>query len=369
MNAIVPIEKQNPIAVYTGGLDAVLENLAQEARAIVPDISTEVGRKEIASNAYKVARSKTLLDDMGKKLGEEAKAKLDAINADRKKARDFCDALKDEVRKPLTEWEDKEKGRINGLEDGITYMEHLSIYGDSITEGELLSRIASLDRGYRSHEWAEFTVRAEDAYAKTHSNITRMLEDVRRREMEREELARLRAEAAERERQEAERQRIEREDRLKVEAADKARKDAEEQAAKAAQQAADRAAHELAQERAKEEKSRQEAKAAEERAKKAEDDRVAAIEQAERDRIIASERAEREKQAAVEAERQRAADQAKVEAEAAAKREADKNHRKKINNEILAALLETEIALSEDVGKIIVEALVKGIIPHVKVIY
>jgi len=77
MNEVTIIEASNAVAIYSGGLDAVLNDLAKEAKSIVADISTDRGRKEIASVAYKVARSKTLLDDMGKKLGEEAKAKYE----------------------------------------------------------------------------------------------------------------------------------------------------------------------------------------------------------------------------------------------------------------------------------------------------
>ena len=49
------------------------------------DVSTPGGRQVIRSTAYKIARSKTALDEMGKGLGEDMRAKVNAINADRKR--------------------------------------------------------------------------------------------------------------------------------------------------------------------------------------------------------------------------------------------------------------------------------------------
>ena len=51
-----------------GGVDSILERIFAEARSTPRDISTPAGRDAIKSLAYKVARSKTALDDMGKKL-------------------------------------------------------------------------------------------------------------------------------------------------------------------------------------------------------------------------------------------------------------------------------------------------------------
>ena len=140
-NALATIETLNPVAVFSGGIDPLLERIAAESRAQKLDISTEKGRKEVASLAYKIARSKTLLDDMGKALGEDAKRKLDAINADRKKARDSLDALKEEIRKPLTDWENADALRIAALEQKIKDIELL---GDTCLQSCLTAPLSSL---------------------------------------------------------------------------------------------------------------------------------------------------------------------------------------------------------------------------------
>ncbi|WP_277750417.1 hypothetical protein [Croceibacterium ferulae] len=43
-------------------------------------MTTAKGRKAIASLAAKVARTKTAIDDAGKKLNEEARAKINAVS-------------------------------------------------------------------------------------------------------------------------------------------------------------------------------------------------------------------------------------------------------------------------------------------------
>ncbi|HGW5506447.1 TPA: hypothetical protein ACNH1V_000465 [Citrobacter koseri] len=104
---LVVIEKSNAMAVFTSKeqLDPLLEKIETEARSLVPDLTTKKGRDAIASMAHKVARSKTYIDNAGKELVAELKALPKQIDESRRIVRERLDALKDEVRKPLTEWE------------------------------------------------------------------------------------------------------------------------------------------------------------------------------------------------------------------------------------------------------------------------
>ena len=106
MQELLVIENLNPVDVFkSGGIGPILAMIEAEVSAEVPDTSTAKGRKAIASNAYKVSQSKTLLDKMGKKLTDDLNARLKPINAERKIARDSLDELKDVIRQPLTDWE------------------------------------------------------------------------------------------------------------------------------------------------------------------------------------------------------------------------------------------------------------------------
>ena len=77
MNDLVVIEEINPAVIFTevSEIDALLKNIEAQAMSHVPVLETVTGRKEIASIANKVARSKTLLDGMGKDLVADWKNK------------------------------------------------------------------------------------------------------------------------------------------------------------------------------------------------------------------------------------------------------------------------------------------------------
>ena len=92
-----------------GGISPIIDKIKQAALAHVPDMHTDKGRKEIASLAHKVSKSKALLDSMGKDLADNLNAQLKPINAERKKCRDELDALRDEIRQPLTDYEQAEE--------------------------------------------------------------------------------------------------------------------------------------------------------------------------------------------------------------------------------------------------------------------
>lgn len=93
----------------SGGIDKVIQQITGEVSGFIPDVATDKGRKEIASLAHKVSKSKILIDGLGKNLADNLNAQLKPINAERKKCRDALDNLRDEIRMPLTQWESQEK--------------------------------------------------------------------------------------------------------------------------------------------------------------------------------------------------------------------------------------------------------------------
>src|SRR3546814_249076 len=116
MSNLLPIDQINAVDVFTsGGLDSLLGRIRAEVSNVIADVSTDAGRKFVASQAYKVARSKTAIDDAGKELVAGWKKQSAVVDAERKRARDTLDALRDEVRKPLTEWEESEKAKEAAL--------------------------------------------------------------------------------------------------------------------------------------------------------------------------------------------------------------------------------------------------------------
>ena len=369
---LVPAEVFAP-----GGVEALLARIAAEVRGTKRDISTAAGRDQIRSLAYRIARSKTALDRAGQGLTEEWRQKTAVVNAERRTIRDFMDALADEVRKPLTDWENEENERVAGHERALAAIVEAPGYGAVETSAELQLRLSYL-RSYPPRDWREFAQRAADTLAAEIDRTERLLAAAVKREAEAAELVRLRAEAAERARQEAERQRQEHEARIAAEAAERARREAEERAAHAARAAAEqaeaerRAAAKLQAELEAKQREAEQRAAAAERARVAAEERAKAeAEEAQRRaeaaRVAAEQKAERDRQAAVEAERQRvAAEQAKAAREAEA-RAANTRHRAKINNSVADAL--TLSGLDAAQAKRVVVAIASGQIPYTSIIY
>ncbi|EPG5927155.1 hypothetical protein L4P45_005864 [Pseudomonas aeruginosa] len=95
--------KETALQVYSAanGLDPFLAKIREEIDGFVPDVTTRKGREAIASIAYKVARSKTALDNVGKELVAELKEVPKKIDAERKRMRDLLDS-----------WQADEQARI-----------------------------------------------------------------------------------------------------------------------------------------------------------------------------------------------------------------------------------------------------------------
>ncbi|MCM8286929.1 hypothetical protein M8U82_08245 [Enterobacter hormaechei] len=324
---LVVIEKQNAMAVFTTKeqLDPIIEAIEKEARSLVPDVSTRKGRDAIASMAHKVARSKTYIDNAGKDLVAELKALPKQIDESRRIVRERLDALKDEVRKPLTDWENAESARKEALQQRLADLRAIADVidgvGNYLPSVEIQQRIKSAKAVALDDSWQEVAAEAGAAKDATIQQLEAALIVAKQREHEAAELERLRKEAEEKARQE-------REENIRREAAERARRDAE---------AKHKAEIEAAARREAEEKAR---------AELAERQRIETEQRAAREKQEADERARREKEEAVAAERRRlkeaeaarlAEEQRKAEEEA--RRAADKEHRRTVNRRVIADLI------------------------------
>jgi len=139
--ALVPIKPVDIPALFTteGAIENILAEIEKRATDFDADVGTAKGRKEIASMAHKVARSKTLIDGEGKKLVADMKAKTKTIDAERKKVRDFCDDLKGRVRKPLDDWQAAEDERVAKHRAAVEFITNLNspldTYGGTLSAG------------------------------------------------------------------------------------------------------------------------------------------------------------------------------------------------------------------------------------------
>lgn len=371
-----------------GGVDDILNRIKERVRSIDTDISTPAGRKAIASLAYQVARSKTTLDNMGKELGEANYKAWKAITAERAMIESELDALRAEVRQPLTEWESAEKARVSGHEAALdALIESPGFYAAENTAADMRRRLDFLEN-QPSRDWQEFSKRAADVLANEIAKTKVALADAEKREAEAAEAARIAREKVEQERREhderiaaaaAEKARIEAEERAAAEAraetdrvdVERLRVAAEMRREREAAEAKARAQADEARKRAADiERARQEAQA---RAERAEADLIAAEAKSKADAAAAAKAAEVMRQRDLEegaaAERKRLEDERRAQEAEASRRAADRRHRAAINGEALADMLTAVEDLAEDVARDMIIAIAQGKIRHIQVIY
>lgn len=317
---LVVIEKKNAMAVFTNNdqLDPLIEAIEKEARSLVPDVTTKKGRDAIASMAHKVARSKTYIDNAGKDLVAELKALPKQIDESRRVVRERLDALKDEVRRPLTEWE-AEQERIKA-EEAMNALHAEALAMNEEFDRQLAARIES------DHEMA---LLMNDAFDRVQAE----------------------------KKAEAERQRIFREEEMVRRAEERAKREAAEQAQREIDAAAAREREAIL---AKERAEREQREAAE----RAEREKQAAIEA---ERRKAQEEADRIRREAEQREQARLAEE-KRKADEQERREADVKHRKTVGTDIVEALV-ANTSLTRDQAIEVLTAIKDGNIPHTGISY
>lgn len=332
MNELQVIE-QNAIAqayAKRGGTDELFDRIAQEARSFVPDVTTKKGRDAIGSLAMKISKSKTLIEKYGKELVAEQKAQIKLIDDDRISVVKKFDELRNEILAPRDAWEQAEKDRVAKHEESIL---SINFYKTAVIADKdsvwLKGVIRNVEEIVIDSSFEEFEEQAKIAKYETLEFLRSTLVAREKFESEQAELERLRI---------AEQQRIqqEREAQIAREAAEKATREAEEKA----RFEAERVEREKREAEQREARLKAEKEAAELRAQQAAEN--------ERKRIEAEQFAQ--------AEAARKAEEARL---------ADVEHRKQVCGEALKGL--TDLGLSVDQGKAILNAINKGLVPHVSI--
>ncbi|MEE1869033.1 coiled-coil domain-containing protein [Pseudomonas auratipiscis] len=331
--AVVP-PRETALQVYqaTNGLDPYLKHIRDEIDAFVPDVTTVKGRKAIASIAYTVARSKTLLDNLGKELVSELKEIPKKIDAERKRMRDTLDIWQEEVRRPLNEWQAAEDARVEKHNDGIQRINDVVLFADTPSAAHVTEVIADLEQLVIDDSWQEFLAEAAQAKDQSLIKLRAMLSQCLKVEAEQAELTRLRAEAEAREKRD-------REERIAREAAEQATREAEAKAQRERDAEAQRIRDEQAAAEKRENDLRLQAAEAERRAEQAKREQIEAEQKAEQERQAAAQRAEQAAEQARQDERRRADAAATEILRQQQAREADMAHKAKINRAALEAFI------------------------------
>ena len=351
--AIIEIAPDMAPTIYVeNGLDSFLEKIRAGVNE-VPDLSTAKGRARIASLAAQVSRSKTAVEKPGRDYLKRLKEQPKVVEAELRRFVTECDQLRDEVRRPLTKWEDAEKARTEALQQRLVDLRALAdvidTAGNYLPSADIQARILEAKSVVLDDSWQERAAEAGVAKDSTIQQLEASLVIAQKREHEAAELDRLRKEAEEK-------ARLEREENIRREAAEQAKRDAEAKAQAEIDAAARRES---------------EARAATERAER---EKIEAQQKAEREAKAAAEKAEQEKNAAIAAERRRQeeaesarlAEQKRI-AEEEARRAADKEHRRSINRQAIADLIES--GLTQEMAEKALIAIASGKVSAVSIKY
>lgn len=339
MNAkleIVAIEQPEIIEAFKveGGTKALFGRVSENARSVVFDMSVKKDRESLKSFAYSLARIKTTVDNHGKELVSGIKQQAALIDADRKFWRDNMELLQDEIRKPLTDFEQAEKDRIAKHEESIL---SINFYKTAVIADKdsvwLKGVIRNVEEIAIDSSFEEYEEQAKIAKYETLEFLRTTLVAREKYEAEQAELERLRQ-------AEILRQQQEREAQIAREAAERATREAEEKA----RFEAERVQREKAEAEQREARLKAEKEAAELRAVQAAEN--------ERKRIEAEQFAQ--------AEAARKAEEARL---------ANVEHRQQVHREALEAIKGVCPELSEPQVKSLVGAIISGLIPHVSIKY
>ncbi len=349
---VLPSDKKGIEQVFIEGqdIDSTITRIREEAKNLPVDMTVRKNREEVASFAYKIARSKTAVDKAGAALSAEYKEIPKKIDANRRVYKDAFESLQAEVRQPLTEWEQAERERVQRHEQRIESIKQNTELGDDACSASIGSALNMLSDLFIDESWEEFEAEAHRVKNDRFKQLQALLEKRKKYESEQAELEQLRKAAAEQAQKDREAQ-------VAREAAEKARKEAEQEAQV---------------EREKAERERIAAEMAAEQAKRdlelAEQRRIAQENQAKLDAIAAEKRAAEQAEAARQAEIDRQAAEAKRVEDERLKREADTKHKGAINRQALADLVE-HADITEDQAKLVIKCIAKRLIANVVINY
>lgn len=366
MSDLIVIEELKAVAVFNeNGLTDVIAKIRDKVTSTILDVNKKKDRDLMRSNAANVAKAKGRLDELGKGLTEDWKKQAKVVDASRKSMREEMDALRDEVRAPLTKWEDAEKQRKADLEATFQFIVDSSKAINAETElhytlAELEANLTGLVNVVVDDSLKEMELACIKAKQKSHDKLVNLIQGAKEEEAKQVEFERLQKEAAEREQKE-------RDARIASEAAEKARIAAEAEAAKQQQESEAReATAKQAEADAIQAKLDVEAQA-KQAAIDADANTKREAEAAELRLKQQAEQAEADKKLAIAEEIQRQEAEKQAEADALAKREANKAHKGRINKKAMECFIKG--GLSEECAKQAVKLLANGVIDGVQINY
>lgn len=252
--SVIVVDQERLQAFFSDGknLDEVYGHVERMAKGLVADPTTKEGASQIKGAARQLASVRVKVDNLGKQVVAELKKLPGVIDDNRKAFREKMEALQDEIRRPVTEIEEREAE----IERIKTVHQQL-ISADSATIRQNIEAVKAIELSH--DKWKESLEKATKAVTGEINALETMLNATEKREEEARELEELR-------KKQEEAERIIREQKIREEAERKAREEAEARAA-AEKAHMEREKEEAERKAAEAERAAQEAREREEAAK------------------------------------------------------------------------------------------------------
>jgi hypothetical protein len=216
------------------GMDLIIAEIQKEVADFNADIATKEGRAKIISMAAKIAKCKSPIKNLATELKEESKKLIDGVNSQWNRYEKAMDDLRDAVRKPVDEIEEKEAKILKERQDRLNDLEYYKNANPCSIEiddkikffEEIRKKIEKLS----VYDWGDFKFKAETLSQEVILILELNIADALKQKEQEFELAQLKKEKAEREKkdeEEAERLAIEAVEKERERVAENARKEAE----------------------------------------------------------------------------------------------------------------------------------------------
>ncbi len=327
----------------------------KEARAEVPDVTTEEGRKHIKEMARKVSASNKVLDTPMRDYLRILKTQPKALEKNARESKQRFEELKADILKPLLEAQVSQDEIITWLNNVPSDCSHPEV------NSQTLNNIIETINGYTVElVWPELKKKFKVAHEAALTTATVTLERITQQEKQAAELEELRQKQARAEQEQRDRE-------IAEEAAEKARQEAEAKAQRDREDVDRRAAESRQREenaKAAEAQAKRDAELAEQ--KRIDDAKQAKID-AENERVAAEERQALAVEQAKQAEAKRIADEEAEQKRLAEAREADKEHRIKINRGAMVDLIAA--GLGEGDAKKAIRSIAKKQVRNISIQY
>ena len=217
--SVIVVDQKRLQAFFSDGknLDKAYGRIEMLAKGLVADVATKEGVSQIKSCARQIASAKTKIDNLGKQVVAELKKLPRVIDENRRNFREKMEALQAEIRRPVTEIEERE-AEI----DRIKAVHQQLISADSATIKQNIEAVKAI--ALTAEKWKESLEKATKAVNGEINALETMLKAAENREAEARELDELR-------KKQEEAERIIREQKIREDAERKAREEAEARAA------------------------------------------------------------------------------------------------------------------------------------------